>query len=113
MEEKKNTWAYIIVFALIFIVLIVMYYMANRSSEFELDPTYFCVDENSEVYECGEYIKTINRVPGAGATYYSKDSKLTEQCFVVAPDSMSEFCRQAMDWDCSVICATTGTNNTE
>lgn len=54
----------------------------------------FCGGENiANVYICGDYIKVVSLLPGAGSTFYRSD--LTEvQCPVVAPDSMTEECRK-------------------
>jgi hypothetical protein len=59
-----------------------------------------CGQENVEkVYTCGEYIKVVSSLLGGGSTYYkvNPDSTLNEtHCPIVAPDSMSEECKQLM-----------------
>ena len=52
------------------------------------------------VYVCGPYIKVVSKVPGAGATYYSEDLRKKFTCPVVAPEHISEECRQIMGAQC-------------
>ncbi len=54
----------------------------------------FCNKENvANVYVCGDYIKVISLLPGAGSTFYRSDG--TEvSCPLVAPDSMTEECKK-------------------
>ncbi len=52
----------------------------------------FCDNEN-KVYVCSDYIRVVSIVPGAGSTFYKADMKEVK-CPVVAPDSMTEECKQ-------------------
>ena len=73
------------------------------TSDIRSEAKKYCGDEK-DVYVCGENIKVVSMVPGAGATYYKADG--TElQCPVVAPDSMSDECKQLLlGDDCEEIC---------
>ena len=52
-----------------------------------------CAGENTaEVSVCGQYIKVVSSMPGAGSTFYA-DNGSEIRCPVVSPDYMSEECR--------------------
>ena len=56
----------------------------------------FCDDQDvGAVYVCGDLVRVVSMVPGAGSTFYrSVDDEFTQelQCPLVAPDSMSPEC---------------------
>ena len=52
------------------------------------------------VYVCGPYIKVVSKLPGAGATYHSEDLRNKFTCPVVAPEHISEECKQVMGMTC-------------
>jgi len=53
----------------------------------------YCAN-GSTVYTCGEYIKVVSSMPGAGSKFYKLgDYNAPITCPVVAPDSMSTECR--------------------
>lgn len=61
----------------------------------------FCGKENVDsVYTCAEHIRVVSSLLGGGSTFYKLDptgSLIKEaQCPVVAPDAMSEECRQLL-----------------
>ena len=104
-----------IITAVILLVIIVLgYFVVKQKPDTEIKPDVITSDIRSEakkycgdekdVYVCGENIKVVSMVPGAGATYYKADG--TElQCPVVAPDSMSDECKQLLlGDDCEEIC---------
>ena len=107
---KKTT----IIIAIILLAIIALgYLMIQQKSDINIRPSVdsdiklkakeYC-DGEKDVYVCGENIKVVSMVPGAGATYYKADG--TElQCPVVAPDSMSDECKQLLlSDDCEEIC---------
>ncbi|MFC1754532.1 hypothetical protein ACFL96_14245 [Thermoproteota archaeon] len=77
----------------------------DRSLETEMLAEKFCDDADiGAVYRCGDNTKVISKVPGAGTTYYRGDG-VQIQCPVVAPDSMTEECKQIMlEDDCTALC---------
>ncbi len=50
--------------------------------------------EGDTVYMCGEYVKIVNDLPGAGSKFISKDKII--ECPVVAPDMMSSKCKNLL-----------------
>jgi len=52
------------------------------------------------VYICGPYIKVVSKLVGAGATYHSKDLRKKFICPVIAPDQMTEECKQMIGITC-------------
>lgn len=66
--------------------------LKNRAEE-------LCDEEDvAAVFVCGEYIRVVSGLEGAGLTYYKPDETgfLGDgfRCPVIAPDAMSEQCRQ-------------------
>ncbi len=59
-----------------------------------------CGDE--EVYQCGEYVKVVHELLGAGATYYRPDGTQFD-CPVVAPESMSADCLAVFELSCDQV----------
>jgi len=108
---KKTT---IIIMAILLAIIALGCLTVKQKPDTEIKPDVITSDIKSEaekycgsdkdVYVCGENINVVSMVPGAGATYYKADG--TElQCPVVAPDSMSEECKQLLlDDDCEEIC---------
>ena len=48
----------------------------------------------STVYTCGEYVKVVSGMPGAGSAFYKLgDYGEPTKCPVIAPDYMSPDCR--------------------
>ncbi len=59
----------------------------------------FCTEEDVEsVYVCGDHFKVISSLLGGGTTIYKQNGSEL-RCPLVAPDSMSEECRQFMVGD--------------
>jgi len=52
------------------------------------------------VYVCGPYIKVVSKLVGAGVTYHSEDLRRKFTCPVIAPEHMSDECKQAMGMKC-------------
>ena len=103
----------IITVVILLAIIVLGYLTVKQKADTEIKPDFIASDIRSEakkycgdkdVYVCGESIKVVSMVPGAGAIYYKADG--TElQCPVVAPDSMSEECKQLLlDDDCEEIC---------
>jgi len=90
-----------IIFTISLAVSILLFTGCNQ--DLSLKAQKHCGGDN-DVYICGENIKVVSMVPGAGSTFFKPDG--TElNCPVVAPDSMSEECRQLIfDDNCSEIC---------
>jgi|GEM_PF-1764311 len=63
---------------------------------------YCNVKDVAKVYVCGNNMKVVSRVPGAGFLYYRANGEQFS-CPVVAPDAMSEECKMVRDesecWD--------------
>jgi hypothetical protein len=49
-----------------------------------------------EVFICGNYIKVVSDMPGAGSTFYEYGTAKSYHCPIVAPDYMTPACRQLM-----------------
>ncbi|MFP3950430.1 MAG: hypothetical protein ACLFUZ_05070 [Candidatus Micrarchaeia archaeon] len=55
----------------------------------------FCGDENVQsVAVCGEHIRVVSSLEGGGTTLYNKTGGEITTCPVVAPDAMSETCKE-------------------
>jgi len=78
-------------------------FLAGCSTNLNSKAQTYC-DGDHDVYICSTSIKAVSIIPGAGATYYRADG--TElNCPVVAPDSMSEECRELLfDDNCTEVC---------
>ncbi len=57
------------------------------------------VDTSSRSFMCGDYFKHVSDNLGGGATYYIGTKKF--QCPVVAPDSMSQECKEVIGLECT------------
>lgn len=55
----------------------------------------FCNGENVDtVYVCGDHFRTVSTLMGGGSTIYDASGAEIVTCPVVAPDSMSDLCKQ-------------------
>jgi hypothetical protein len=55
----------------------------------------FCNGENvDKVYVCGDHFRTVSTLAGGGSTIYDASGNEIVTCPVVAPDSMSDECKQ-------------------
>ena len=55
----------------------------------------FCNGENvDKVYVCGDHFRTVSTLEGGGSTIYDASGTEIVTCPVVAPDSMSDLCKQ-------------------
>jgi len=55
----------------------------------------FCNGENVDtVYVCGDHFRTVSTLAGGGSTIYDASGTEIVTCPVVAPDSMSDECKQ-------------------
>ena len=69
-----------------------------------LDSDKYCQDSSVDgVYNCGDVLQVVSKVPGAGSTYYKADSS-SFRCPIVAPDSMSQECKDMLDVKCESVC---------
>ena len=68
------------------------------------DSEKYCADSKVDgVYSCGDVLQVVSKVPGAGSTYYKADGS-SFRCPVVAPDSMSQECKDLLHAKCSLVC---------
>ena len=66
----------------------------NCTSALEDEALVFCGKPAvASVYTCGGYIQSVSSLPGAGTTFYLNGS-IIARCPVVAPDMVSEQCKQ-------------------
>jgi len=85
---KKKTKIYSIIIVLVVIAAIFLIKISDKEQ-------IFCEKENvAEVQICGDYIKVISSLAGAGSTFYKNNLEIS--CPVVAPDSMSDECKELM-----------------
>lgn len=84
--------------------------MDANGNSIEQNAMEYCDSEPniSAVYACGEYVQVVSSAIGAGSTFYKSDGSLV-QCPVVAPDSMSEECKQIRNYlndrsSCTKVC---------
>ncbi|MBW2967144.1 hypothetical protein KY362_01520, partial [Candidatus Woesearchaeota archaeon] len=67
----------------------------------------FCTHEGvSYVGTCGDYIKVTSSLPGEGTKFYYTDGEELE-CPLVAPEYMTEDCRNTLSSECKDICTVT------
>lgn len=67
-----------------------------KASSLEEQAKGFCMSGN-RVYICGEYIRVVSDMPGAGSKFYKLGNyDPIAICPLVSPDSMSEQCRQLL-----------------
>lgn len=68
----------------------------NCTSAVEVQAQQFCGNATiAKVYTCGEYVRTVSKLLGGGSTFY-KDGQLVAHCPIVAPDYMSDQCKQLL-----------------
>lgn len=84
---------------------------STSTSDLKSQAQAHCSDENiSMVYECGDYYGVVSSLDGGGTTFYLANGT-SFSCPVVAPDSMSDNCRQyVMGSNCAEINLCTDSN---
>ncbi|MBW3003760.1 hypothetical protein KY337_04295 [Candidatus Woesearchaeota archaeon] len=58
--------------------------------------------EGEKRYECGDYVKVVSALEGAGSKFYNGSEEIS--CPVVAPDSLSQECKNLLALECKEIC---------
>jgi hypothetical protein len=76
--------------------------VTSGGQTFVFENAALCTVENAAVYTCGRYLKIVSETAGAGASYITDESSFS--CPVVAPDLMSDECRDVQFINCTQIC---------